>query len=128
MLELIDDVLRAARAPLAFVKNRNIAEDARPWTAARGLHRREALHRQDGRDVERHRFDKIQRQTLAVRIGPLVEVTVQGTVRIVDDIAVFHPSEAGNCGGVVQTLKQVEDELFAIATANEVYLGTLHLD
>src|SRR4029077_15957658 len=40
VLELCDYVLGAARAPLALVEDRDVAERARPRAAARGLHRR----------------------------------------------------------------------------------------
>ncbi len=49
VLELLDHVLGAARAPLAFVEDRDIAENAGPRTAARSLHGGEALHGQHRR-------------------------------------------------------------------------------
>ena len=42
MLELGDDVLRAAGAPLPFIEDRNVAKHAGPGAAPRGLHGGEA--------------------------------------------------------------------------------------
>ena len=67
------------------------------------MHRREAFHRQHGGNIERHRFDKVQRQALAIRIRPLIEIAVQRAIRIVDNLAVLGPSESGNRGGIVDT-------------------------
>src|SRR5207237_900938 len=60
--ELAHHVLRTARAPLAFIEDRNVAENARPRAAARRLHGRKALHREYRRHIERHRFDEIEGQ------------------------------------------------------------------
>ena len=121
LLELGEHVRRGPGAPLAFVEDRDVAEHARPRTAARGLHRREAIERQDGRNVERHRLDEIERQALAVGEGPLVEVARQRPVRVVAERAVLLlPGDASDRVGIVQALEQVDDELLAVAAADEV--------
>ena len=129
LLELRDDVGRRPRPPLALVEDRDVAEDARPRAAARGLHRREAVERQDGGDVERHRLDEIERQALAVRERPLVEIARQRPVRVVAERAVLLlPGHAGDRVGIVQALEQIDDELLAVAAADEVDFRALRLD
>src|SRR5262249_7389185 len=93
VLELLHDVLRSAGAPFAFVEDWNVAKDARPRTAARGLHGRESLQREHGGNVQWHRFHKIQRQTLPVGEWPLVEIAFRFAVRVVDDLAVLGPGQ-----------------------------------
>jgi hypothetical protein len=128
-LELRHHVLRAARAPLALVEDRDVAEDAGPGAAARGLHGREALQREDGGHVEGHRLDEVQAEALAVRERPLVEVAGQGPVVVVAEPAFrVAPGDAQDAGGIVERREQVEDELLAIPAAHEVHLGTLELD
>ena len=129
MLELRDDVRGAPRAPLALVEDRDVAEHAGPGTAARRLHRREAIQREHRRDVERHRLDEVERQALAVGEGPLVEIARQRPVRVVAERAVLLlPGDARHRVGIVQALEQVEDELLAVAPADEVDFLALRLD
>ena len=117
------------RAPLALVEDGDVAEYAGPRAAARGLHRREAVEREDRRDVERHRLDEIERQALAVRERPLVEIARQRPVRVVPKRAVLLlPRHARHGVGIVQPLEQIDDQLFAVAAADEVDFLALRLD
>src|SRR6185436_5724396 len=127
MIELRDHMSRASRPPLSFVEDRDVAEDAWPRTATRGLHRREPLHRQYGWHIERHRLDEIERQALAVWERPLIEIPLHQPVRIVDELAVLGPSDAGNPRRVVEMLDEIEDELLAVAPADEVDFRALKL-
>ena len=129
LLELGEDMGGGSRPPLAFVEDRDVAEHTGPRTAARRLHRGEAIQRQHGRDVERHRLDEVERQALAVGEGPLVEVARQRPVRVVAERAVLLlPGDAGHRVGIVQVLEQVDDELLAVAAAHEVDFRALRLD
>ncbi len=129
LLELGNDVGRSPRPPLALVEDRDVAEHARPRTAARRLHRGEAIQRQHGRDIERHRLDEVERQALAVGKGPLVEIARQRPVRVVAEGAVLLlPGDASHRVGIVQVLEQVDDELLAVAPAHEVDFLALRLD
>ena len=129
LLELRHHVLRAPRAPLALVEDRDVAEDAGPGAAARGLHGGEALEREHGRHVEGHRLHEVEVQALAVRERPLVEVAVERAVRVVPELAVrLLPGHARDRAGIVEALEEIEDELLAVAAADEVDLGALELD
>ena len=66
MLELGDDVLGASGAPFSLTENRNITEDTRPRAAARRLHRREPVQRENGGNVERHRLHEIEGKAFAI--------------------------------------------------------------
>lgn len=101
----------------------SVAEDARPGTAARGLHRREALHRENRRHVERHRLDKIERQALAVGERPLIEMALRLPIRVVDHPAVFCPGQPGDRFGIIQIGDEIENDLLVVAPADEVDLG-----
>jgi hypothetical protein len=74
LLELGDDVLGAARAQLALAKDGDVAEHTLRWAAAGGLHAGEALAGQNRRDAQS--FEKVDRQALAIRKRPLVEVSL----------------------------------------------------
>ena len=129
LLELGEDVLGTARAPLALVEDRDVAEDAGPRAAARGLHGREALARQDDRHVERHGLDEVERQTLAVRERPLVEVAVEHPRRVLAHRARrVLPRHAHHAGRIVEPLDEIEDQLLTVAAADEVHFGHLALD
>ena len=129
LLELRYDVGGSPRPPLALVEDRDVAEHAGPGTAARRLHRGEAIQRQHGRDIERHRLDEVERQALAVGEGPLVEIARQRPVRVVAERAVlFLPRDASHRVGIVQALEQIDDELLAVAPAHEVDFRALRLD
>ena len=129
LLELRNDVGGGPRPPLALVEDRDVAEHAGPGTAARRLHRGEAIQRQHGRDVERHRLDEVERQALAVGEGPLVEIARQRPVRVVAERAVLLlPGDASHRVGIVQALEQIDDELLAVAPAHEVDFLALRLD
>ena len=124
LLELRNDVGGGPRRRLALVEDRDVAEHAGPGTAARRLHRREAIQRQHGRDVERHRLDEVERQALAVGKGQLVEIARQRPVRVVAERAVLLlPGDASHRVGIVQALEQVDDELPTVAAAHEVTSG-----
>ena len=128
MRELVHHVLRSAGAPLAFVEDRDVAEHARPRTAARGLHRREPLHRQDRGHVERHRFDEVEGQALAVGERPLVESAVQRPVGVVGYRAVSCPRHPRDGLRSFQAFDEVQQKLLAVAAADEVDLRALLLD
>ena len=127
VLELCDYVLGAARAPLALVEDRDVAERARPRAAARGLHRREALHRQHRRNVERHGFDEVEWKALAIRKRPLIEVPLEHPVGVVRDLVVLHPGDARHRRRVVDALDEIEDELLAVTAADEIDFAALSL-
>src|SRR5208282_5683803 len=107
VFELGHHVFRATRTPLALIEDRDVAENARPWTAARSLHRGEALHREHGRYVQGHRLDEIEWQSLAVRKRPLVEIALRGPVRVVQDFAVASPGESRDSNRIFKLLGQV---------------------
>ena len=98
-------MLGTPRAPLAFVEDRNVAEHAGPGAASRGLHGREPLHREHRRHIERHRFDKIERQALAIGKGPLIEMAFHRPVRILHDLAVLGPGQPGDIGWVINSFE-----------------------
>ncbi len=128
VLELGNHMRRAPRPPLAFVENRNVAEHAGPGAPARGLHRREPLHRQHRRHVQRHRLDEVELQTLPVRKGPLIQVALHGAVGVVNHPAVLHPGQAADRLGIVQIRQQIEEELFAVAPTDKIHFRALQLD
>ena len=120
-------MLGAAGAPLAVAELGDVAENAGPGAAARGLHGGEAVHGKHQGDIERHGLHKIQLQALAVGVGPLVQVALHGAVRVGDDFAVLLPGEAQDRCGVLHVFQKVQDQLLAVSPADEVDLGTLEL-
>jgi hypothetical protein len=128
LLELRHHVLRAPRAPLALVEDGDVAEDAGPGTAPRGLHGREAVQGEHGRHVEGHRLHEVEVQALPVRDRPLVQVAGQGRLSLCRRLPWrVLPRHAQDRRGVGQVLEEVQDELLAVAPADEVHLGHLHL-
>ncbi|ALA57134.1 hypothetical protein NITMOv2_0698 [Nitrospira moscoviensis] len=128
MLQLGHHMGRAAGPPFAFVEDRNVAKHAGPGTAARRLHRREAFHREHRGHVQRHGLHEIQLEIFPVGEGPLIELALHGTTRILHDRPVFHPSQAGNVLRILKPIQQVEQQLFAVPATDEIDLGTLQLD
>jgi hypothetical protein len=128
LLELRHHVLRAPRAPLPLVEDRDVAEDAGPGAAPRRLHGGEAVQREHGRDVEGHGLHEVEVQALPVGDRPLVQVAGQGPVVVVPEPAArVLPRHAQDPGGVGQVLEKVQEELLAVAPAHEVHLGALEL-
>ncbi|MCG3775031.1 MAG: hypothetical protein JW395_1859 [Nitrospira sp.] len=125
VLEFLHYMLSAPRAPLALVENWNVAKHARPGATARGLHRREPLHRKHRRHVERHRLDKVERKAFAIREGPLIEMALHGTARVLDDMAVLGPGQPSDIGWVIDPLKEIKEQLFAVSLADEINFRTL---
>src|SRR5207244_11671560 len=118
--DLVHDVLRTAGAPLLIIEDRDVTEHAGPRTPTRGLHAREALHGQDRGHIEGHRLDKIQRQTVAIRERPLIEIALHQAVRVVHDVAVLRPGQPSDVLRIVQMLHQIENELFTITSADKI--------
>src|SRR5204863_5720170 len=75
-----------------------------------------------------HGLYKIQPDALAVREAPLVEIALQHAVRVVLDLAVLLPGHAGHGRRILEPLEEVQEQLLAVAAADEIDLGHLHLD
>ena len=125
LLHLLHDGAGAPGPPLSLVENRDVAKDARPRTSPGRLHRREAVQREDRRDVQGHRLHEVEGQAGPIRERPLVQVSLGNPVGVVLDTAVLLPGDARDGLRVVEPLEQVEDELFAVAAADEVNLWNL---
>ena len=128
ILEFLHHVLRTAGTPLPLVEDRNIAEDAGPGASARGLHGREPLHGQDGRHIERHGFDEVQRQALPIGKRPLIKVALHRSVGVGDHMTILRPGESRDVGQIVHTLDEIKDELLPVPAADKVYFRALVLD
>jgi len=125
VLELCDYMLRTTGSPLPLVEDRDVAEDARPGTSPRRLHRCEPSHGEDYRNIQRHGFNIVELQALAIRKGPLIQVPFRGAIRILDDLAILHPCQACHSLGVFQVRQQIEQQLLAVATTHKINFGTL---
>ena len=123
--ELRDYMLRTTGSPLPLVEDRDVAEDAGPGTSPRRLHRCEPSHGEHYRNIQRHGFDIVELQTLTIWKGPLIQVPLGGTIRILDDLAILHPSQACDSLGVFQVRQQIEQQLLAVATTDKIDFGTL---
>ena len=58
----------------------------------------------------------------------MIQIAVERTVWVADDLAVFFPGQARHAAGIVQPLEQIEQQLLAVAAADKVDFGTLAFD